>query len=75
MCVDATLDCIVCHQSTPETFLSKRFYNGIKATLPENRLSFAIKNEVTGVSKFERVAQKITPQFRLVFPERVNHQG
>ena len=71
-CIDAALDRIVRHQSTPDAFLSKCFYNGIKAALPENGFSFAIKNEVTRLSKFERGAQKIAFQFRLVFPERVN---
>src|SRR6266567_3040806 len=73
-CIDATLDRIVCHQSTPNAFLSKRLNNGIKATLPENRFSSAIKNEVTGLSKFERGPQKIALQFRVGFPERENQQ-
>src|SRR6266699_5259332 len=74
-CIDATLDHIVRHPSTPNAFLSKRLNNGIKATLPENRFSSAIKNEVTRLSKFEHGPQKIALQFCLVFPERVNQQG
>src|SRR6476620_12510873 len=74
-CIDATLDHIVFHQPTPNAFLSKRLNNGIKATLPENHFSSAIKNEVTRLSKFERVPQKIALQFRLVFPERMSQQG
>src|SRR5438477_2318990 len=74
-CIDATLDRIVFHQSTPNAFLSKRLNNGIKATLPENHFSSAIENEVTRFSKFERGLQKIGLPFRLVFPERVNQQG
>jgi len=52
MRINTTLDHIVCHPSTPNAFLSKRLNNRIKATLPENRFSSAIKNEVTRLSKF-----------------------
>src|SRR5215469_14079210 len=73
-CIDATLDGIVCHQSTPNAFLGKRLNNRIKATLSENRFPSAIENEVTRLSKLERGSQKIAPQFRLVYPERMNQQ-
>src|SRR5215813_7203811 len=74
-CIDATLDGIVCHQSTPNAFLGKGLNNRIKATLSENRFSSAIKNEVPRLSKFKRGSQEIALQFRLIYPERMNQQG